>query len=118
MSKVKGPKDISIGNIYMYRRWNYWSSKLEVGKCVKISEKIATFKDIEHPYLSDNEVDFIADRFEQEYSLIADYDKRIFNAYNKKIDDTCNELVNIWNGIDVVRRKKKRKKSWWKKLWR
>lgn len=113
---VKGPKDIKIGNLYMYDRWHYGCHKLECGVCVGVTEKSGHFRDPEHPLYSPRVVDFISRRYPKvEYSLIADYDKRIFNAYNKRIETLENDLKNIWDGN--IKKERKRKKKWFWKRW-
>ena len=112
---VKGPKDVQIGNLYMYDRWCYGFHKLECGVCVGLTEKSATFRDPERSYLSGHEVNFISTSYPNtEYTLIADYDKRIFNAYNKRIDNLGNDLKDIWEG-KIKRERKRKKKGFWKR---
>lgn len=113
---VKGPKDVQIGNLYMYARWSYAFHKLECGVCVGVNETTVAFKDPERPYLNPNEVRFISSYYPKtEYTMIADYDKRIFNAYNKRIDNLGNDLKDIWNG--KIKKERKRKKKGFFKRW-
>lgn len=112
---VKGPKDVQIGNLYMYNMWSYAFHKLECGVCVGVTETTVTFKDPEHPYLSPNEVRFITTSYPTiTHAMIADYDKRIFNAYNKRIDNLANDLKDIWDG-KIKRERKRKKKGFWKR---
>lgn len=112
---VKGPKDVQIGKLYMYNRWCYGVHKLECGVCVGVTETGVTFKDPERPYLSTEDVDFISNSYPKiEHTMIADYDKRIFNAYNKRIDNIVTELKDIWDG-KIKRERKRKKKGFWKR---
>ena len=112
---VKGPKDVQIGNLYMYNRWCCGYNKLECGVCVGVSETKVTFKKPERPYLSGHEVNFISNHYPKtEYTMIADYDKRIFNAYNKRIDNLENDLKDIWGG-KIKRERKRKRKGFWKR---
>ena len=113
---VKGPKDVQIGNLYMYNSWSYGINKLDCGVCVCVNEKSVKFRDPERSYLSGHEVDFISNSYPKtEYTMIADYDKRIFNAYNKRIDNIENDLKDIWEGNIKKQRKKRKKKGFWKR---
>lgn len=113
---VKGPKDVQIGNLYMYNRWGYGINKLEYGVCAGVTEKTVTFQDPERSYLSGHEVRFISDSYPKtKYTMIADYDKRIFNAYNKRIENLGNDLKEIWEGNIKKERKKRKKKGFWKR---
>jgi hypothetical protein len=116
---VKGPKDVQIGKLYMYNRWSYGINKLNCGVCVGLSEKSVKFQDPERSYLSGDEITFITDSYPKtKYAMIADYDKRIFNAYNKRIDNIDNDLKAIWEGNIKKQRKKRKKKGFWKRwLW-
>ena len=112
---VKGPKDVQIGNLYMYDKWCYGCHKLECGVCVGVTEKTVTFQDPEHSYLSGHEVRFISSSYPKtEYTMIADYDKRIFNAYNKRIENIGNDLKDIWEG-NIKKQRKRKKKGCWKR---
>lgn len=112
---VKGPKDVQIGNLYMYDRWCYGYHKLECGVCVGLTETSVIFKDPERSYLSGHEVRFISESYPKtEYTMIADYDKRIFNAYNKRIDNLGNDLKDIWEG-NIKKQRKRKKKGFWKR---
>lgn len=112
---VKGPKDVQIGNMYMYDSWCYGLHKLECGVCVGVTETSVILKDPERSYLNPHEVKFISDSYPKiEYTLIADYDKRIFNAYNKRIDNLGNDLKDIWEG-NIKKGRKRKKKGFWKR---
>ena len=115
---VKGPKDLTVGNVYMYSRWSSLSSKLNVGVCTSIHETCATFKDVGSPYLSDCKVDFIKEHYPNvEYNKIADYNKRIFDAYNKKVLSFQCELSAIWEDKFKPKRKRKNKIKKFFKRW-
>ena len=112
---VKGPKDVQVGNLYMYKRWNNPAYKLVRGVCVGITETTIKLQDPDHTYLIGDEVKYIAGHYPKvEYSMIADYDKRIFNAYNKRIEQLELELKDIWEG-NIKRKRKRKKKGFWKR---
>lgn len=112
---VKGPKDVQVGNLYMYDRWGFGFQKLECGVCVGVTETSVTFKDSKHSYRSEDNVNFISNSYPKiEYTMIADYDKRIFNAYNKRIDNLGDDLKDIWDG-KIKRERKRKKKGFWKR---
>lgn len=112
---VKGPKDVQIGNLYMYDRWSLGYHKLECGVCVGVTETSVAFKDPEGFFIGAREVNFISSSYPKiEYTMLADYDKRIFNAYNKRIDNLGNDLKEIWEG-NIKKQRKRKTKGFWKR---
>ena len=96
---VKGPQDVQVGGMYMYRRFASGVQKLECGICTCVSETGVKFKDPNRYYWNETEVSFVYERYPHVvYTPIADFDKRIFKAYNDKVDRIYEELGEIWNG--------------------
>ena len=100
-------QDVQIGNLYMYLKYD---GTLIIGECVGVSKTSITLKNLKHSYLGDDTVYFVKTSYPKvEYNKIADYDKRIFNAYNKRIEGYKKELEEIWNG--KIKKKKSKKKG-------
>ena len=110
--RITNAKEMQIGNLYMYKPYASLNN-LAVGVCVSLSEDAACFKELEKSWCSSDKVPFIKERYpEVKYRFIADYDKRVFNAYQRCIKKHEKELDDILNGHI---KKERKKKSFWKK---
>lgn len=119
--KITKCEQVQIGKVYMYKRFNNWSYKLEIGTCVGVKKDSIILERQNHSWNSTDEIKFVSERYQKtEYNIIAEYDKRIFEAYNKKIDEVQKELSSILEGDIKTKRRKsnKNKKKWYQKLWR
>lgn len=118
--KITKCEQVQIGKVYMYKRFNNWAYKLEIGTCVGVKKDSISLERLNHSWNSIDEVQFVSERYPKtEYNIIAEYDKRVFEAYNKKIDEVQKELSSILEGNIKTKRRKsnKNKKKWYQKLW-